>query len=353
MNNRRITWLAGLLVIQLLVVAALLVGRGSFREPETGPLLTFDPAAIDRIRIEEFTGAAIEGAAIEGGAFEGGAIELHRSGDRWLLTAAAKSGAADAGAEAAATEAASSEAPVGDVPADLDKVDKLLEKLAGLKAPWPVATSATARERFEVTDENRQRLVRLQSGGQTAAELLLGTSPGFRRLHVRIPGMDEVYEVDLTHFELSVSADEWVDRALLAAAGDVAAVAREGFWRLARSDDGWMLDDGAADSAAAEQMAARFANLRVLGVAETAGESAAAEPVAVFVVTDTEGQHRLSLYAVADAAEYVLVSDRQPGRYRLAAFVAEQLLVEDAALLPAATADEAAGDAEAEADPTE
>lgn len=220
-----------------------------------------------------------------------------------------------------------------DVPADAEKVGKLLEKLAGLQAPWPVATTASARERFEVEEDNRQRHVLLQSGGKTAAELLLGTSPGFRRLHVRIPGADEVYEVDLTHFEMSTSADEWVDRAVLQADGEVAAVAREGQWRLARSDDGWMLDDGAADANAAEQMAARFANLRVLGVAGSE-EGDAAEPAAAFTVTDEKGQYRLSLYGAPDGGDYVIVSDRQAGRYRLAAFVAEQLLAEGAALLP-------------------
>jgi hypothetical protein len=319
MNGRRTTWLAGLLIVQLLAATAVVISRGGFREPESGPLLAFDAAAIDRIRIEESADEATGDRSEK-------AIELQRGDAGWRL---------------------------GDgVPADGAKVEGLLEKLAGLEAPWPVATTAAARERFEVTDEKRQRLVRLQTGDRTAAELLLGTSPGFRRLHVRIPGAGEIYEVDLTHFELSTNVDEWVDRALLAADGEVSAVAREGRWRLARSDDGWMLDDGAADPAAAEQMAERFANLRVLGAAPlsgqdgeesvtasaeaTATESKEHEPVAVFVVTDAKGAQRLTVYSIPDATEYAVVSDRQPGRYRLAAFVAEQLLLESSALLPGA-----------------
>lgn len=34
MNNKRIGWLAGLLVVQVLVVVALMIGRGGFAEPE-------------------------------------------------------------------------------------------------------------------------------------------------------------------------------------------------------------------------------------------------------------------------------------------------------------------------------
>jgi len=307
MSGKRITWLAGLLVVQLVVVAVLLFARGGFSEPETGPLLAFDVAAIDGISIEEGKDQT---------------LELRRGDAGWTV----------AGQIAA-----------DPVPADDDKVADLLEKLAGLQAPWPVATTASARERFEVTDENRQRLLRLLTGDRTAAELLLGTSPGFRRLHVRLPGQDAVYEVDLSHFELSTSADEWIDRAVLAAEGEVSAVAREGKWRIARSDDGWMLDDGAADTAKAQDMADRFANLRVLGVAEPAGEDAGAEPAgedagaepsAVFAITDGKGAYRLSLHGNAEGADYVIESDRQPGRFRLAAFVAEQILVEAEALLP-------------------
>jgi len=299
MSGKRITWLAGLLVIQIGLVALLLFARSGFREPDTGPLLAFDATAIDGIRIEEGAGQV---------------LELRRRDDGWIV--------ADG------------------VPADDEKVGNLLEKLAGLKAPWPVATTASARERFEVTDENRQRAVRLLTGDRIAAELLLGTSPGFRRLHVRVPDEDAVYEVDLSHFELSTSADEWIDRTVLGAEGEVFSVAREGHWRIARSDDGWMLDDGAADSAKAQEMADRFANLRVLGLAVPPGEGAVVEPAAVFAVSDGKGDYRLSLFGDAEAADYVIESDRQPGRFRLAAFLAEQILVESAALLPEASAAE-------------
>jgi hypothetical protein len=302
MNERRIGLLAGLLLVQLVVFAGLLFARGGFTEPETGPLLGFDAAAVDGIVIEESQDTR---------------LTLSKQDGRWRATVG------DAGS---------------DVPVDAEKVDKLLAKLAELRSPWPVATTSAARERFEVGDDNRQRHLMLQVGGKTAAELLLGTSPGFRRLHVRIPGADEIYEVDLTHFELSTAVDEWLDRAVLAAEGAVSAVAREGQWRLARSDEGWMLDDGGADSNAAEQMTARFANLRVLGVADAATSDASAEPAARFAVTDEQGEYRLSLAGPVEGGEYVVASDRVPGRFRLAAYVAEQLLAEGATLLPGATA---------------
>jgi hypothetical protein len=309
MNRTRIAWLGGLLVLQLVAAAGLLFARGGFGEPETGPLLVFDAAKVDRLLIEESTDKS---------------VTLVKRDGHWFV---AQPGAAAGGG--------ANVPPTADLPADSGKIDELLEKLAGLKAPWAVATTASARERFEVGDENRQRRLLLESDGKTVGELLLGTSPGFRRLHVRVPGSDEIHEVDLTHFELATTADEWLDKDVLRPDGEISAISREGGWRLARSDDGWMLDDGAADSNAAEQMAERFANLRVLGVA-TAAPAADATPAATFTVTDSKGQYRLELFGAPDDAEYVIASDRQAARYRLAQFIGEQLLADGATLMPGA-----------------
>jgi hypothetical protein len=314
MNQTRIAWLGGLLVLQLVVAAALVFARGGFTEPETGPLLAFEAGNVDRLLIEESADKS---------------VTLVKRAGRWFVAQ-----------PAAAPEGDTKDAPAADLPADADKIDKLLEKLAGLKAPWAVATTASARERFEVGDENRQRHLRLESDGKTVGELLLGTSPGFRRLHVRVPGEDEIYEVDLTHFELATTVDEWLDKDVLRPDGEIKAIAREGGWRLAKSDDGWMLDDGAADANAAQQMTDRFANLRVLGVTTTAPAPDAA-PAATFTVTDAKGQYKLTLHGGEDGGEYVITSDRQPAAYRLAQFIGEQLLADGSTLMPSAPATDA------------
>jgi len=321
MNNKRTTWLAGLLVVQLVIVGIVLLNQGGFRDAMQGPLLAFEAAEVDQILI-------VEGLA-DG---EGSSLRLSKQDDRWLLPR--------------------------DLPADQSRVTDLLSKLADLRAPWPVATSASARERFEVAETNRQRHLHLQAAGATVAELYLGTSPGFRRLHVRIPAANEIFDVDLAHFQLPTAVDDWLDRGLLQARGELVALARDDHWRLARSDAGWMLDDGAADSNQAEQMAARLANLRVLGVAvdaEAATPTAAAAErmVATFSVTDSEGRYVLRLEAEPGATEYLITSDRQPGRFRLAGFIAEQLLV-DASLLasgPPSASDGAAVSGATEATP--
>lgn len=329
-----------ILALQVVVIALLYGLDRRAEAPVTGALLDFDAAAVDALVIEE-SGAT--------------SLRLERNDAGWQLEPANEAAAALA--------------------ADADKISATLDKLAGLAAPWPVATSASARTRFEVADDKYQRAVHLEVKGKRVASLLLGTSPGFRRLHVRKSGDDRIFEVDLAHFDFSVNADDWIDRAVLAASGDVTALERIGAWQMTLNEGTWSLAgearadavtpavsdsatpaaaDSGADSTAAQSTASaidatkvsdlvtRFANLRILGAG---GATPPGEPQAVFAVTDAKGIQRLSFYRIEGAPEYTVTSDRHPGAFRVATFVAEQLLVDRAGLLAVSETAPAAADA--------
>ena len=69
----------------------------------------------------------------------------------------------------------------GGLPADAGKVDGVLQKLADVGAAWPVATSESAMERFEVVEEAHQRHVTLGADEENLADLYLGTSADLRK----------------------------------------------------------------------------------------------------------------------------------------------------------------------------
>lgn len=292
----RIGLLSALLGVQLLIIAAVLFVESGAADGNAGPWLEFDPATVDEIRI---AGAADQGVAIE------------RDGETWRLE--------------------------GGLPADAVKVDEVLERLAGLDAPFPVATSAAARERFEVTEDDHQRHVVLSAGGETVADVYLGTSPGYQQVHARRAGDDDVFAVGLSNFQVPAAPDQWLDKTLLQARGEVQAVARRGAWILRRAGEGWQVGgpgEAAEVTAAAEQAAAdlvrRFSELRVMGAADAAS---AAEAAAEFDVTDADGQYVLTLYEDAGGSAYVVTSSRRDGHFELAGYLAEQMLVERSALL--------------------
>ena len=292
--NGRVNLLSVLLALQLVIIGVVLVTETGFGDPEQGPFLSFDAGEVDEIRI---TGDDEDAAT----------LMLTRGEAGWSL-------------------------PEG-LPADGNKVRDVLDKLAGLSSPWPVATSSSAAERFQVTAEDYQRHVVLAVDGGTVADLYLGTSPGYQQVHARRANDEAVYSVGISNYQLPAGADEWLDKTLLQPEGEISAVHRQDAWELSRGEDGWLLGDAAADQEAAADLVRRLSELRVTGAAEA--PEAERDATAVLEVSDTEGAYQLSIFSDEEGNEYQVRSDRVEGVFALAAYVAEQLLVEKPTLLAA------------------
>ena len=364
--NGKIGLLGGLLAAQLLIVAGMVLSSGFGSDAQAERFLAFAPGEVARLTVSDAEGSV---------ALQRTTAEADAGQDALAGKAAAEDANAalvdDADADAGALEeAGAADGPAAttwrlenSLPADHDKVNDLLDKLADLAAPWPVATSVDSAERFEVTEDKHQRRLLLEDADGVVADVFLGTSPGYRRVHARAADEDEVYSIDFSNYEAPTDADQWLDKALLAAAGDPISIIHEGSWHLTRTEgaeaDGaahaeeadasgedaepgqsdiaaaevdrvqWLIDGGPADPAAADQLVRRFQDLRVLGTAEAAGESKA-----VFLVTDDDGEHRLELFHEEDDEKYNVISSRREGRFELATYVAEQMLVEASDLLP-------------------
>jgi hypothetical protein len=288
----RINLLSVVLAVQLVIIAIVVTMDTGFGEVQPGPLLEFSADAVDEVRIDDGENDR--------------SVTLVRDGDAWRL--------ADG------------------LPADHGRLENLLDKLAGLQAGWPVATSAAAGSRFEVTEDAHQRRLVLGADGTTVAELFLGTSPGFQRVHARRGDDSATFSIALANHEVPASADEWLDKTLLQPRGNITEAVRHEAWTLTRGADGWLVDDAPADQEAAARLIRRLAELRVAGTAQAPAPGA--EALAVIGVTDAEGSYELHLYDGGSDSPHTLRSDRRDGYFRLARYLAEQLLVDAGDLLP-------------------
>lgn len=95
------------------------------------------------------------------------------------------------------------------------KVDQFLKTLSRLQKGWPVATTAGAAERFKVSEEVFERKLALNSQGENLAELYVGTSPSFRKVHLRLDGSDDIYNVPFSAYEAAVDTEDWEDKGFL------------------------------------------------------------------------------------------------------------------------------------------
>ncbi|HHL18452.1 MAG TPA: DUF4340 domain-containing protein [Thiothrix sp.] len=101
------------------------------------------------------------------------------------------------------------------IPVTENKVEHLLEKLAGLKQDLPVATSSSALKRFKVADNDYERLITLKNGDKKLAALYLGRGAGARQTHVRSDTQSAVYTVELGVYDVPVNSEDWQDKNLL------------------------------------------------------------------------------------------------------------------------------------------
>lgn len=222
--------LLGLLLLQLLL-AALLAGTGGQRLAPAATGQALLPVAADALTAIELTAGAET-------------LTLTRTDAGWVLP------------------------DLGDFPASATRIDQLLADLADLKRPLPVATTAAAHRRFKVTDDAPERVLTLRDQQGQSATLLLGDSPGFRRLFARLAGADAVYDIRLGLTDLTTRADDWIDRGLLRLDRNrIERVAGPG-WTLVKGGDGWTLEGSAdrPDPAAVDAVLNALAALGYSGV---------------------------------------------------------------------------------------
>ena len=281
--------LGALLAGQLLILAVLLAAQaGGVREPE--PFLAFDAEAADAVEVSN----------------EDGSVRLAREDEQWVLE--------------------------GGLPADESKVTEMLGKLADAAGGWPVATSDSTAERFEVTEESHQRHIRIAAGDDDLADIYLGTSPGYRRVHARHADGGDVYAIDFSNYEAGIKAGDWLERSLLRPEGTLSRIERtgEGGFTLTRTDDDvWEAGDATLDADEVRTFVGRFTGLNVTG---TSDAELPEQATATFHLTDDNGLQQLTLYQQDD--DYLATSNRIAGQFEVASYIAERMNVTLTDLMP-------------------
>lgn len=100
-------------------------------------------------------------------------------------------------------------------PADAAKISHLISQLHTLKRGLPVATSASAKKRFKVADDDFTHQLVLKHGNSVVASLYLGTGAGARRSYGRVAGAAAIYSVGLGGYDVPAQQSPWQDKTIL------------------------------------------------------------------------------------------------------------------------------------------
>ena len=165
--------LAGLLAVQIALAVGLLWPRGA-QTAEGKPLfagLTAD--GIIALTISDDTGAT---------------LTLRKEAGQWLLPDA------------------------DDFPAQATKITPFLEQLVALDSSRVVARTPASHRPLYVADDTFLRRVEFETADGTRHTLLLGTSPRYDTVHVRVGGQNEVYLArGLNTWNIGPAANLWID----------------------------------------------------------------------------------------------------------------------------------------------
>ncbi|ANM28488.1 hypothetical protein ABI59_00870 [Acidobacteria bacterium Mor1] len=142
-------------------------------------------------------------------------------------------------------------------PIDEERIGDLVESLETIRVRVPVVRQSRHHESFQVAEGNHQRKLRLwvdEASGEPDAELLVGSSPNYRRTNVRRADGDEVYEVrGLGSYDLRTDPGAWIDKSFVTVPYEqirqVALENGQGRLSLRREGEDWVVDGASAEEA--------------------------------------------------------------------------------------------------------
>lgn len=308
--HKTIQYLGILLVIQLLILAIVLFGKGSADPEESGQFLDFDIATIDSVVIKD--------ADAE--------LTLSKDGGGWQLP------------------------DFANLPVQGDQVENVLRDLAALKVDWPVATTDSAAKRFEVQMENAQRSIKLKNDMEIVANLYLGTSPGYRKSHVRLSDSDDIYALEFAQHRVSSKHEDWLDKSILQYKGELKQVnvgeiqamlnkeTDEGVWSLSNASG-----EKPIDPEKIAKWVKRYNNLQIskLVGADKRSEIISLEPVLTANLSGADGSSTRIFYQQDE--QYFVTTGGQELVFEMSSYEAKPIVeVTEEAFVVEAQAEEAA-----------
>jgi Domain of unknown function (DUF4340) len=284
-NRNLVTGLLILLIQCGLVAIVYWPQTASLETATKGSIAPYDRNIIDQITIgDEYDNETL----------------LRRTGDHWILPDLER------------------------LPADTDRVNALLDSITASNNAWPTASSAAARQRFQVASYHYQRRLQLQAGDKILGIIYLGTSPGFGKVHARNDAQDDIYSIKFNTFDAPGNSGSWLDHRLLQIRTPVGITADS--YSLLREGNDWISGIGRTpDERELQALLSALRSLQVDGVAsqDSQRDLAQVEPDLVLEVQSLAGQVTLELFRQDN--KYFIHSSEYPLFFTLSAYDFDRL----------------------------
>ena len=199
------------------------------------------------------------------------------------------------------------------LPADQNTVKKALQALADIHNSWPVTTTSSSRERFKVGDDNYLIRISLAEGDKKLKDIYLGTSPGFRQIHVRKQGQDGVYNVKLDSYDYSATDKYWLDHGLLQPTGSIASIEGPDY-SLIKQGDNWQSNDKKNDKVDNKEVDKLIGALTALNVDDVVEKK---PQTANYVLTVNAADKSFDYHFYAQDKNYLVTRNDYPEVFKI------------------------------------
>ncbi len=207
----------------------------------------------------------------------------------------------------------------GGFPANETKIDELIGDLAGLEVRRPVVRSGKYHSAFKVESDENEGRVKLWTSddGDPAADLIVGSSPNYRALHVRRPGDSEVYEVSgLAAYDVRADPGAWADNKLLDVNTDavqsLSITNPEGSFELVKDESGWTVSGAAETELDTSKVDSLVRSVANLSIAAPLGPSSEHGPVAADAIAKVTLRWSAGGEETPEGAAVVLIGGKRP-----------------------------------------
>lgn len=217
-------------------------------------------------------------------------------------------------------------------PADGEKVADLLQNLIDIRRPWPVAENGATDSRFKVADDNYELRMNFMQGDKPLGTLLLGRSPGFRKVYARVAEERKVYAIPFSSYQASLKPEDWIDkRSLQVNAAQISSIELP-FGRLSRQGKVLQLDElnenERTDEQKADELVGKLANLTILDIVGKPEQTLVNQVELSFSLTLQEGKVRSYRLLKGDKeGELLLHLSDQPYLYKVNPGLKDELLL--------------------------
>jgi hypothetical protein len=231
--NKHIPLLSAFLVLQLVIAGFLFSANPAMDNVSVQkPLLTINSDAISQIKVIE----------------DDGEISFVQKDNEWQLDG------------------------YSELILQKNKLSALTSELANLQVTWPVTSTTSSHERFNLTEDNFEKQIIFSDKDGNEQVLLLGKSPSYKQLYVRDITDNDVYSIKFSAYQVSADVNNWFDKSMLAI--DSISKINHSQVNLAKVDEDWQLTPPSAlaeqqslDSGSIEDFINQLTSLSVTGLA--------------------------------------------------------------------------------------